>query len=395
MALLEQIGLGIYLGILTGMFTALLVFGLAFSFQYIAGIAFPAATGLMIGLGAAGLQGGLFRLMRDPVMLQSPVIITALLIVMLISGYAQKRGVDLAKAVPPKTVIFSGLRRRGLSRDVVKRLGRFGQVMITVPGEVGDMEGYPPLADEIRDAIGSGTWQFPADLPLAELEARLREQLLIEFHLDDAAVSISPRGEAKISAAPPARGLSRRVPVDRHAVTLEAMVPTGAAYGDRARVSFSEEELEGMIVSVTPPEVKEKFHAPPPPVLPLAQTAGGGEGRLALAVDPEAVESTVDANPDQFIILPRGKNREYELISLLRQQGNAFRKLRVKPDGPFTGKRMGSLGLRRRFGVDVLAIKQVDTWSFAPRSDTRLFGGNDLFVTGPDRSIADLEEAMA
>lgn len=394
MALIEQIGLGLYLGFLTGMFTALLVFGLAFSFQYIGGVAFPAATGLMIGLGAAGLQGGLFRLMRDPAMLQSPVIITALLVVMLISGYSQKRGVDLAKAVPPKTVIFSGLRRRGLSRDVIKRFGRFGQVTVTAPGEVRDMEGYPPLPDEIRDAIGAGTWQFPADLPLVELERRLREQLLIEFQLDDVAVSISPRGEASISAAPPARGLSRRVPVDRHAITLEAMVPTGSAYGDRARVSFPEEELDGTIVSVTPPEVKEKFHAPPPPVLPLAQTAGGGQGRLALGIDPDVVDTTINATPEKFVVLPRGQNREYELISLLRQQGNTFRKLRVTADGAFDGNRIGSLGLRRRFGVDVLAIKQGDTWSFAPRGDTRLFGGNDLFVTGPDHAIIALEEAM-
>jgi hypothetical protein len=65
MSLLEQIGLGLYIGVLTGMFTALLIFTLGFVFQYVAGVAFPATMGLMIGLGAAGLQGGMFRLMRE------------------------------------------------------------------------------------------------------------------------------------------------------------------------------------------------------------------------------------------------------------------------------------------------------------------------------------------
>lgn len=394
MGLVGAIGLGIYLGILTGMFTALLVFGLAFVFQYVAGVAFPAATGLMIGLGAAGLQGGLFRLMRDPVMLQSPVIITALLVVLLVTSYSQKRGTELAKNVPPKTVVFDALRERKLSRGVVKRLGRFGQVTISVPGEVTDMEGYAPLPDDLRNKIGSREWQFPADLPVVELERRLREQLQIEFQVDDAIVNIDRRGQATISAAPPASGLSRRVPPDKHAVTMEAMVPTGAAFGDHVTVEVDEKALQGSVISVIPPEVKEKIHAPPPPVLALAQTAGGGEARIAVAVDPGDVTDALPGEPDRFYILPRGKNREYELISLLRRKGNNFVRLQIKHGSPFVGSRLGTLRLRQTYGVDVLAIKHNDTWTFAPRGTQEIQESDDLFVTGPTSGITQLEEAL-
>ena len=395
MGLAEGIGLGIYLGILTGMFTALLVFGLAFTFQYVAGVAFPANTGLMIGLGAAGLQGGLMRLMRDPAMLQSSVIITALLVVLLITAYSQKRGVELAKKVPPKTVVFNAFRNRRLSKGVVKRLGRFGKVTITVPGEVLDMEGYAPLTDDLRNKIATRTWQFPADLPLSELERRLQERLQIEFNVADVNVSINARGEATISAAPPASGLSQRVPPDKHAIGVEALVPTGVAFGDRVTVEFEEGEIDSTVMSVVPPEVKEKIHTPPPPTPALAQTAAGGEARVGIAVDRTDVAESLSAKPKKFHVQPRGNNREYELITLLRRHGNNFRRVEVTAGSPFAGMRLGGLGLRAKYGVSVLALKHRDTWTFAPRGSTVIQPGDDLFVTGPGTGINEVTEALA
>lgn len=392
MALVEQVAMGIYIGILTGMFTALLVFGLAFTFHYMAGVAFPANMGLMIGLGSAGLQGGLFRLMRDPTMLQSPTIITALLIVLLITSYSQKRGQDLAKGIPPKSVLTSGLRRRTLAPDVVRQLGRFGQITVTVAGEVADLEGYPPLPEDVRAAIKAGKWTFPADLPLAELERRLRDKLKVEHRLDEVMVAIDERGEATISAAPPASGLSRRVPAGMHATTVEATVPTGTAYGDQVELTIGDEEVDGTIVSVTPPEAAGADGEGAGPS--LAQTAAGGEERVALAVAPTDVGATLGASVDQFVVRPRGQNREYELVSLLRRQGNAFRKIVVTPDGALVDRPLSELAIRSRFGVDVLAVRSQDSWSFAPDGRTILRGGDELFVTGPADAITGMEAAV-
>jgi len=401
MSLVEQIGLGVYIGLLTGMFTALLVFSLAFVFQYVAGVAFPATMGLMIGLGTAGLQGGMFRLMRDPAMLQSPVIITALLIVMLITNYSQKRATDLAKAIPPKTVLLGGIRRRTISPDVVKQLGRFGQVRVTVTGEVTDIEGYPPLPEEVRTAISTDEWTFPADLPLKELERRLAEQLRADHDLDDVTVSVDSQGKATVSAAPPSGGLSRRVPDDKHATTLETLVPTGTAYGDEVEITVEEESVqgpveesvEGSVVSVTPPEAKKEEKADDgakAAQAPVAQTAAGGSGRIAVAVSPADVGHTLGTEVSKFVVEPRGQNREYELISLLRGQGNGFQKFVVESDSAFAGQQLGDLDLRREHGVDVLAVKTLDSWTFAPRGAIRVDAGDELFLTGPADAIDSL-----
>lgn len=392
MSLGEQIWLGIYIGILTGMFTALLVFGLAFLFQYVAGVAFPATMGLMIGLGSAGLQGGLFRLMRDPAMLQSPVIITALLIVLMVTSYSQKRGQDLAKQLPPKSVLTGGIRRRTLAPDVVRQLGRFGQLRVTVTGEVSDLEGYPPLPEDIRATIKAGEWSFPGDLPLAEVERRLRDQLKADHNLDEVVVSIDQRGQATIRAAPPASGLSRRVPPDKHATTLEATVPAGMAFGDQVEVTIGEETIEGSVVSVKPPEAPKGDAPAPAPA--VAHTAAGGAERIAVAVRPTEVSKTVGVTADQLVVTPRGHNREYELVSLLRREGNGFRKIVVTGESELADHSLRDLQLRTRFGVDVLAVRSMDNWSFAPAGRTVLRPGDELFVSGPPDDIDAMEEAV-
>jgi hypothetical protein len=396
-ALLNEIALGLYIGLLTGMFTALLVFSLAFVFQYLANVAFPATMGLMIGLGSAGLQGGMFRLLRDPVALRSPVIITALLLTLLITNYSQKRGQELAKQVPPKSVLIGRVRRRTFSPDVVKHLGRFGQVTVTVSGEVRDIEGYPPLPESARAAIRTGEWVFPADLPLSEIEKRLRERLTVEHDLTDVAVAVDERGEATVSAAPPTSGLSRRVPRDKHATTVEGLVPTGTAYGDKVEITVDGETLTGTVVSVTPPapkkDEKKGEDGEGPAGQAVAQTAVGGKERIALAVKPGAVASTVGADVSKFVVAPRGENREYEFVSLLRKQGNAFRKVVAGADGPFVGKQLTDL--RAEYGVDVLAVKSFDSWVFAPRERTRVEAEDELFLTGPADAIQRVRGATA
>lgn len=241
MSLLTEIGLGLYVGVLTGTFTAFLAFALSFGFRYVAGVNLSDRLGLMIGLGAAGLQGGFIGLIRDPEMLRSPTIAAALLTVMIITMYAHAKGKTLADALPRGSVT-QVLWRRTLSSDAVERIGRFGQVRIRVQGEVGDVEGYPPLPDRLRTGISNGEWKFPADLPLSELESRLIDRLETEYDLSVVQADIDSDGRATIAAAPPSGALSRRVPPDRRAVSIETRLPSGIARGDEVELAIEPRE---------------------------------------------------------------------------------------------------------------------------------------------------------
>ncbi|MFB6218962.1 MAG: potassium channel family protein [Halobacteriaceae archaeon] len=403
MALFEELLLGVYIGVLTGVFAALLVFTLAFSFQYIAGVNFPAMYGMIIGLGAAGLQGGIRAFIRNPELLRSSTAVVALLIVMGVALYAHKMGQKLGKELPSKQVVLGGLRRRALSPELVKGMGRFGQVTVRQVGEVGDMEGYLPLPADIRTAIRGGEWTFPADLPLRELERRLADKLKNEHDLEDATVRIDEKGRARIAAAPPESGLSRRVPGDREAVTIDAVVPAGLAEGDEVRIEAGGETVEGRVLGVATDGDEPEADAESGDTdsedadgeVPVKRATAGGTGRVALAVDPGDVERVVGEAVTRLVVRSRGQNREYELVSLLRREGNGFRKLPLTGDGEFVGRTLGDVQFRERHGVAVFAIKRADEWLFAPDGTTTLQAEDELFVTGPREGLAALGEAVA
>lgn len=447
MSLLTEIGLGLYVGVLTGTFTAFLAFTLSFGFRYVAGVKLSDRLGLMIGLGAAGLQGGFIGLIRDPEMLRSPTIAAALLAVMMITMYAHAKGKTLADALPRGSVT-QVLWRRTLSSDAVERIGRFGQVRIHVQGEVGDVEGYPPLPDRLRAEIASGEWRFPADLPLSELESRLADRLETEYDLVVVQVTIDADGRATIAAAPPSGALSRRVPPDRRAVSIEARLPSGLARGDEVELAIkpagsesvadggrraTDEQqdvtdestatgersttptgetqlvrVRGTVVSapptgtgIVPPESEvdaaEADGAEQSTPAPAASATGAadGIGRVTVALAPSEVPTVVTGTLRGLLVRSKGGDVAFELVATLRRQGNHFRKLTVRPDSGAADARLAELDLRGQYGVDVLAIRRAGEWQFTPSSRAQLQAGDELFAAGPRAGLDALAEVSA
>lgn len=409
MTLVDAITLGMYVGVLTGVFTGFLSFLLAFGFQYVAGVKLSDRVGLFIGLGVVGLQGS--RLYRDPDFLRSPAILSALLVVMLLTLFAHQKGVDLGKRLP-KGTLTRRLWKRTLSSDAIERIGRFGQVRVRITGEVDDVEGYPPLPDRLRTEIAEGSWTFPADLPLAELESRLADRLRSEYELAAVRVGIDADGRATVAAAPLSGGLSRRIPPDRRGVSVDATLPAGLARGDEVELAVGEEWIRGSVVSAMErkPEA-ERADAPEttdredetdrssPDEAGRTDTAStgtpGGEGRATVAIPSEQIETVVDGDVRGLLARSRGGGPEFELVTLLRRGGEHFRKLTVRPGSDGDGMRLADMDLRREYGVDVLALRRADGWTFAPAGATALRAEDDLFAVGPQTGLAALAEVVA
>lgn len=428
MSLLDQIGLGLYVGVLTGTFTAFLAFGLSFGFRYVAGVKLSDRMGLMIGLGAAGLQGGFIGLLRDPEMLRSPTIVSALLAVMMITMYAHAKGKALADALPRGSVT-RGLWRRTLSSDAVERIGRFGQVRIRVHGEVGDVEGYPPLPDRLRTEIATREWQFPADLPMSELETRLVDRLETEYDLPVVQASIDTDGRATVAAAPPSGALSRRIPPDRRAVSVQARLPSGLARGDEVELAVdpdtgaSNAEVEqgektgqeenptrgddtvrirGTVVSVMPAAAGDEADDETPdeddqptPVATQSTGTAGGEGRVTIALTPSEVPTVVTGTLRGLLVRSRGGDAAFELVALLGRGDNRFRKITVRADSAAAETRLTDLDLREQYGVDVLALRRAGEWQFTPSSRIHLQAGDELFAAGARAGLNALTEVSA
>ncbi len=402
MTLPLEILFGIYLGIITGIIPALVSGVLGFVFKYFTGVTIPGLGVVVLALAIAGVNGGLLALNDETIRSaeRAPAILTAIIIVLMLSLYAHAQG-DKLGANAPKRVSLKKLRDRTLSTDVIELVGGRGRVRVTVVGEVGDMEGYPPLPAETRQAIVDGEWVFPADVPLAELESRFAERLRTELDVADVAVSIDEKARAVVSAAPPSGGLSKRVPAGKRAVTIPALVPTGLARGDVVRVITSDLVVEGTLLAAKSGGKKEdkKDAKPADPVAtdggqpkpgapsaPPTMATTGGEGRVTVAVNRSEAAPLLRAGRGRVVVLSRGTRREYELTTLLRRAGKRFRRVTVVPGGALDGHTIGEVGVREAYDVAILAARH-ESWTIAPRGSQTLSAGDELFVVGTRETL--------
>jgi hypothetical protein len=404
--------LGLYLGLIAGIVPALITGVLGFVFRYLSGITVPAFAVVVLAIAVAGVNGG-FLALNEPTIRRSPTLITAVLVVLMLGLAAHAQG-DALGARLPRRLPWRALRERTIAADVVELVGARGQIRVSPVGEVGDIEGAPPLPDTTREAIAQGEWTFPADLPLTTVEERLAERLRAEYDLDEVSASIDERGGARIAATPATGTLSGRVPAGQRAVSVEALVPSGLARGDRVTVVADGGRIAGTVVSARSgdphaPTVPAPGGPPPdsagpdptteepaPPAVERATpapTTTGGPGRVTVAVSRDAATALLTATDAAVVVESRGVRREFELLSLLRSVGVAIRRLRIG-DGALADETRGAAGLRDRYGVAVLAIESEGTWRVAPGAGTVLRSGADCFVVGPRASLDRFAEAI-
>ena len=422
MSLPVEIVFGIYLGIITGIVPALVAGVLGFVFKYVTDVTIPGLGVVVLSLAIAGVNGGLLALNDETIRSsdRAPAILTAIIVVLMLSMYAHAQGDRLGASVP-KRISLKQLRDRTLSTDVIELVGGRGRVSVEVTGEVSDMEGYPPLPAETRQAILDGDWTFPADLPLTELEARFAERLQTELDLADVAVRIDEQARATVAAAPPTGALSKRVPVGKRAVSVSALVPTGIARGDVVRVITPDLDVEGAVIAARSsgkpePGAAAAAGAAPPagddpspdddvrtdggeeavssPPAATAPTTTGGEGRVTIAVDRSEATALLRADRGRVLVLSRGTRREYELTALLRRAGKRFRKVAVVADGPLDGHTIGEAEVREAYDVAVLAARH-ESWTIAPSGSQSLSAGDELFVVGSRDAIDRFAEVAA
>lgn len=398
---------GLYLGILTGIIPAVAAWGLGFVFKYFTGVSIPAFAVVVLSLAIAGASGGLLAL-ADPTITTAPnqvTLTTAIIVVLMISLYAHAHG-DRTGEEMPKHLSLRRLRDRTLSSEVVELVGGLGQVSVTVVGEVEDLEGYPPLPDDVRAEIRDGEWTFPADLPISEIESRLADTLRTKFDVADASVEIDDRGRAHVAAAPPAGGVSKRVPPAHRAVSIRALVPTGLARGEAVTVHppDGDEAVSGTVLSARsslPDDGPSPRQDPavssdggtepaeePAPKPPRSPTTDGGDGRITVAVRREDAERLLQAGRAHVVVRARGSRREFELLSLLRRAGRRIRKVAVGAGSTLAGETIGDAAVRDNYSVGVLAVRRSDGWTLAPSGSTEIGPGDELFVVG---TVANLD----
>jgi hypothetical protein len=205
-------------------------------------------------------------------------------------------------------------------------------------------------------------------------------------------VTVDERGKATVVAAPPFSGLSKRVEDGRHAVSVSGLIPTGLARGDEVTVITPDAQVRGTVVSAktsdkkeAPPDVKAVTADEPDDDLPApvrAPTTDGGEGRLTVAVTRTDVQPLLRAAETKVVVESRGTRREYEVVSMLRRADRQFKRIDVRGGSSLDGVRLGTARIQEKFGLSVLAARTSEGWEIAPRGETTIEAGDELFAVG-------------
>ncbi len=405
MPLVSEILLGLYLGLLTGIFPAFIAFAIGFGFKYFTDITVPGLGVVVLGGALAGVSGGLMGLV-EPQMTESWTGITAVLVILMVSLWAHGQGDKLGAATPRKLTL-KYLRESRVSANLTDLVDSYGQLRIQPVGEIQDIEGYPPLTEELRQEIKQGTWRLPAKLSLAELETRLEEELVKDHDLAEANVTIDKKGRAQIQAAPSQAGLSKRIPPGTRAVSIKTLLPAGIARGDTATIQLPSGDATGPVVSArseqppaaqatTPTETdtpQEESAAPQAPTR-RAATTRGGDGRITVAVPLDDAKRMLQADRAPMIVHARGEQREYEAVGLLKEHGNRFRRVQIEEASSLTDRTIGEANVRSTYDVLILAIRRGSERLLAPPASTRLDAGDTLIVAGAPGALDAFEEAV-
>lgn len=399
---LTEVLLGIYIGLLAGIFPSFIAFSIGFGFKYFTNVTVPGLGVVVLGGALAGVSGGLMGLV-DPNLTETWTGVTAILVILMACLWAHAQG-DKLGAETPRRLTLKRLRETRLSTDLVDRVDSYGQIRIQPLGEIQDIEGYPPLPDDLRSELRAGSWRFPAGLSLAELESRLEQRLTDDHELAEVSVTIDRNGRAEISAAPTTAGLSRRVPPGKRAVSVKTLLPTGLARGDVVTLELPDGEVSGPVLSarttgaelpkVTAPAAADGDNdaelAPP-----KAPTTTGGEGQVTVALAYDEARRVLRSESAPLVVHSRGKQREYEAIGVLTAGGNRFRKLTLGAESPLADRTIGASQIRDAYSVAILAIRRGTERIVTPRGDTQLLAGDRLIVVGTATNLREFEEVVA
>lgn len=407
-----EIVIGVYLGLLAGIFPAFIAFSIGFGFKYFTNVTVPGLGVVVLGGALAGVSGGLMGLI-DPQLAESWTGITAVLVILMASLWAHSQG-DKLGAATPRRLTLKALREAKLSADIAERVDSYGQIRIRPIGGIHDVEGYPPLPDDLREQINTGSWKFPANLSISELENRLEERLMTDHELAEVSVTIDGKGRAGIAAAPSAAGLSRRIPAGKRAVTIRTLLPTGVARGDVVTIKLPDGVVTGTVVSARTTGVESPKELPKDdengkeevkndegsgeeeitPPAPKAPTTTGGDGQITVALPLEEARRVVRTDFAPIVVHSRGKQREYEVIGVLKQHGNRFRKVTIGENSPLVDRTIGATGIRDTYGVAILAIRRFSERILSPRGETKLHAGDVLIVVGKPDKLRGFEEVV-
>ncbi|MCP8312146.1 MAG: CBS domain-containing protein [Candidatus Methylarchaceae archaeon HK02M1] len=230
--IIDEIFTGLFLGILYGGMSSLVVMLISIAFRYFTGERFSSIMGIILGLGIVGISGGLLAILDQPTIGGIVQITAASMIIALGVKYGDRMAVKMPKQGISLYKMFSRAKRKG-------------RIIVKMPKEnlIRNIAGKPRVMDRLKKELSGKEFVFPFDLPIEELVKRVRRQLMTDWGLGDVEVELNEEGEVTyLAVADREQTISETIDFGYVALPLEYDVaPSGVAPRDIVRVRLEDD----------------------------------------------------------------------------------------------------------------------------------------------------------
>lgn len=255
----------------------------------------------------------------------------------------------------------------GSVSPLVRAAGR--HITVTVPSEIGDIEGYDAIDDDTRKSLTGKTFTFPRGLTIGELQSQFASRLRDEYDVGYVDVEIDETATVTyLALGKRSRGLGPTLPTGTHAVAVRSDPAFSASPGDTIQIWQSNQETKSTRVG------RGEFRAK--------------AGRVATVATNEQTANVIDPVKEYRIMtLSAEANPEKEFAAMLRRADETMGIVRIDEGSPLVGSSIGALS------VTTIAVSHGEEITTLPTRDYLLSIGDVLFTLGSPTVLRQLENA--
>lgn len=239
-------------------------------------------------------------------------------------------------------------------------------VAVSLPTQIDDAAGYPPVDDGIKEALSGQTLVIPRRSSREDLVSRLTTRLERDYGVGHVAIELSDEGTIESLALGGRRaGLGSTLPPQTVAVAIRADPPADASPGDPVEIWTADE---------------------PSRLVTVGRLAGVTNDVATVIVDADDTDGwALDCNY-RLLTRPAGPDDTAELVSTLRAVAETVTTVTVDAGASLAGEFAGWLP------VLVLVIERDEALRPVPDDKTTIQAGDRLWVLGTPAALDRLSQ---
>ncbi|WP_436902925.1 TrkA C-terminal domain-containing protein [Halovenus halobia] len=337
----------------------------AFLFRWRTGNQLPDGAALLLGLGSVALylngRIALVQFLGGGEEILEPVVVATNLGVLVASAVTALAGWQLGDSYGASRRLQDTLTAR--VSPLVRATGRF--IVLDLPGEIADIDGYDPISVEKKDEIAGKTYTFSRGLTLEELRSALTAKLQKEAGVAQVDVELTVDGDVTyLAVGGRAAGIGPTLAPKAAATAITADPALTASPGDTVQIWQGEKRVGTAELRAA-----------------AGTTATVSARRNVIeGLDPEAQY--------RLMTLPVDERVDRLFVSMLRRADETMSAFTVAENATLAGQTIGALGLT------VLAVEDADgTTETLPQDSREIVAGDQLYVIANPSQLRRVEAA--